>query len=123
MPIEDFRFEDGIYYTREFGNLTVEDARLWTEFARRYAQASEMPIVAVVNALDVEQISKEAQRVFARASHIPNLDSAAVATRDAAAQSERIGQQAVQKHTYVFRNLAEAVAYARQRLAELREEA
>ena len=51
MSIDSIVFENGIFYCREFGNLTAEDAQLWAEKAAEFAKEyAPKPIVALVDA-------------------------------------------------------------------------
>jgi hypothetical protein len=118
MPIHDISFEDGIYFARESGEISLADAELWAKYAVLYASHSQTPIVALIDARDVTFITVEARRVFVRASHIPNLRGACVATKSVRnAQTSRIiGKMSLDDHTFVFETLEEARWYA-QRLA------
>lgn len=114
MPIDSIVFENGIFYCREFGNLTKEDALLWAEKAFEFARLSApQPIVALIDALDVQFVSMDARYVFAKASGIDGLALAAVVTKDPITeQSSRIiSVMAVRKHTYLFKSIEDARAF------------
>jgi hypothetical protein len=114
MPIDSIVFENGIYYCREFGNLSKEDAQLWAEKAFEYARLSApQPIVALIDALDVQFVSMDARHIFAKASGIDGLALAAVVTKDPITeQSSRIiNVMAVRKHTYLFKSIEDAKAF------------
>jgi hypothetical protein len=107
MSIDSIVFENGIFYCREFGNLTAEDAQLWAdkaaEFAKEYAPK---PIVALYE-------SMEARHILAQASGIEGLELAAVVTSNPLTRqsSQIIRALAVKKHTYIFSTIEEAKAF------------
>jgi hypothetical protein len=114
MPIDSIVFENGVYRCREFGNLSAEDAQLWATKAAEFAKAAApKPIVALIDALDVQFVAMEARHILAKASGIEGLALAAVVTRDAITeQSSRIiNVMAVRRHTYLFKTMEEAVAF------------
>ncbi len=124
MPVTDISFENGIYFAKESGRIDKADARLWAENARRYAEESSNLIVALVDALEVSYISNDARRIFAKASAIPGLHAAAVATKDQTATTVSvIGLMAVEQHTYIFSTLEAARKFAEAEIARLRENA
>jgi hypothetical protein len=114
MSIDSIVFENGIFYCREFGNLTAEDAQLWAdkaaEFAKEYAPK---PIVALIDAREVKYESMEARHILAQASGIEGLELAAVVTSNPLTRqsSQIIRALAVKKHTYIFSTIEEAKAF------------
>jgi hypothetical protein len=122
MPVIDIHFENGIFFARERGRIEKEDARLWARHAVYYAYYSPLPIIALVDALEVSHISNEARKIFARASRIPKLEAAAVAARDVVTvQTARvISLMAEDNHTHIFSTLAQAHDYAEWRMWQIR---
>jgi hypothetical protein len=111
MPIDSIIFENGIYYCRQYGNLSAEDAQLWADKAAEFAQAAApKPIVALIDALNVQFVSMDARYILAKASGIEGLALAAVVTQDALTEqsSKIINVMAVEKHTYLFKTPEEA---------------
>jgi hypothetical protein len=115
MPITDMHFKDGIFYAREYGRIEKDDARGWADAVARHASESKAPIVALVDAMEVDYISLEARQVFVRASTIPNLKCAAVAARNlvTAGSARVIAIMAEDNHTHIFPSLEAASAFAR----------
>jgi len=118
MPIHDMKFKDGIFYAREEGRISKEDAKAWAQQVKFYAANSDTPIVALVDALDVDYISREARQVFARTSYLPNFKGASVAAKNLVTMqtSRVIGLMASQDHTYVFSTMDQAERFARKLL-------
>jgi hypothetical protein len=122
MPVVDISFSDGIFYSREYGVLDKDDARLWSDAAARYAAESDVPIVALIDAKEVERITPSARQIFARVSMTPNLEISVVAASDPNAnRASRItGMVAINPTTFVFQDYEEARKYAIERVAEIR---
>lgn len=120
MPVVDMHFEDGVFFAREYGKIEKEDAKVWANAVARYAASSPTPIVAVIDALEVDFITTEARQVFVRASHTPNLMLSAVAAKGRVTyQTARIiSVMAEEDHTYIFPSVPEAYAFARRHLAD-----
>jgi hypothetical protein len=122
MPIDSIVFENGIFYCREYDNLTAEDARLWSEKAEEFARAyAPMPIVALVDARDVKFEAMEARQILAQASGIEGLELAAVVTNSPITQQSAriIKALAVKKHTYLFPTMEEAKAFIEKNLPHI----
>jgi len=123
MPISNYVFDDGIFYAREYGDITRQDAKHWADYARLSAAASPIPVVALIDATEVTSISLDARKVFAKASGIPNLAISAVAagTQASSREARVTASIAADPHTYIFATLDEAVAFAEQKAAEYRQ--
>lgn len=114
MPIDNIVFENGIFYCREFGNLSVEDAKLWADKAFEFAQSAvPQPIVALIDAREVKFVAMDARQIFAKASGIEGLALAVVVTNDPiTTQSSRIiNVMAVKKTTHLFKTMEEARSF------------
>jgi hypothetical protein len=114
MPLDSIIFENGIFYCREYGNITVGDAQEWADKAAEFALAyAPKPIVVLVDALEVKFISMEARQIFAQASGIKGLELAVVVSDDPVnRQSSRIIEVlAVKKNTHLFATMEEAKAF------------
>lgn len=114
MPIVDMKFEDGIFSAREYGRIEKADAKAWVEKLSHHCLTSLVPVVALVDALEVKYISTEARQIFVRASKIPNFKCSAVAAEQLiTVQTARVIARMSQKdHTYIFATLKEARAFA-----------
>lgn len=123
MPIIDMTFKDGIFFAREVGRIERDDARLWAEHASRYAAMNPVPLVALVDARDVTNVTPEARKIFARATLIPNFAVSAVVTKDIInTQTSRIiALMAPKRHTEIFGDYHEALAYAEHHAASFRQ--
>lgn len=82
MPIVDMTFENGVFFSREIGQVDERDARLWAEALHHCALSSRTPIVVLIDALQATGITSDARRVFARASETPNVRVAAIVTHN-----------------------------------------
>ncbi len=118
MPITDMWFEGGFFFAKEMGRIDKDDAKAWAQRADELAAANAEPIAAVVDALEVTYVTAEARQIFVRASKIPNLAFAVVATRDVITTQTAniIGMMAQREHTYVFGSLEDAWDFARRNL-------
>ncbi len=117
MPICDMRFETGIFFAKEIGQIYGEEALAWTEELQRYAAQSPVPIVVLIDARELTFISTAAQRIFTKAAETPNVKVAAVATgTPLATQLSRIVgllSRVRQTHdTHIFNTLEEATQFA-----------
>jgi anti-anti-sigma regulatory factor len=118
MAIVDYRFEDGIFYAREVGQITLEEAKEWARRLQEAAASHPTPIAAVVDALEVKRVDFMAQDVFSKASFTPRVLGIAVATTVVVSgTAQNIGLLGRKQHTAVFRTLAEAESHARQLVA------
>ena len=118
MPIRDMRFEDGIFYAKQTGLIDEADARRWVEALRKYAADSPMPIVALVDAREVEFVSHNASHIFVQGSSTANVKAAAVVTRTTTTtvKARTIGLMSEKGHTHettVFTSLVEAEKFAK----------
>lgn len=122
MPIDAISFDDGIFFTKESGVITNEDARYWREHLDKASAESDMPFVALVDALEVTDITPQAGRLFAEAARTENLFISAIATSEAMSfKSNLIGIIGKRGHTYVFPTLDEARAFAEEQLRYCRQ--
>jgi hypothetical protein len=118
MPIRDMRFENGIFYAKQTGMIDDADAQAWVDAMRTYAASSETPIVALVDAREVEFVSAHASLIFVQGSSTPNVKAAAVVTRTTTTtvKARTIGMMSEPHHThetYVFTSLPEAERFAK----------
>ncbi len=122
MPIDSITFEDGIFFTKESGVITNDDALYWRDELRKIATEADEPFVALVDALDVTDITPQAGRIFAEAARTENLFISAIATSESMSfKSNLIGIIGKRGHTYVFATLDEARAFAEEQLRYCRQ--
>lgn len=113
MPIEEYSFQNRIFFAREVGVITEADADEWTNQLKAHAQSSELPIVALVDALKAGLITIAVSDIFSQASFTSNLLAVVVATSPRVNIVARtIGMLGKPGHTKVFTSLAEARDYA-----------
>lgn len=117
MPVCDMHFRDGIFFARQQGYISPEDARQWAESLARHARSSQAPIVALVDARDVTSISEGARRILAYAAATPNVRVASMALSSplAAQQARMIALLSSARHTHqthLFSSMEEAEAFA-----------
>jgi hypothetical protein len=123
MPIDNMRFEDGIFYARQSGSISEAEARQWVDSFRAAAEASPTPIVALVDALEVTYIQPAASVIFIEGSTTPNVKAAAVVTRSTvtnvrARTISMMSENRSTHQTYIFSSMAEAEQFARTCLSE-----
>lgn len=82
MPINDIRFERGIFYAAQEGHVNTEDAEEWSRAMIAAAEASPGPIVIIVNALNAVSLSNDARRIFSQVSETPNVKVGVVVALD-----------------------------------------
>jgi hypothetical protein len=123
VPITNIQFVDGIYFCRQVGEITPEDASLWADYADHYAQKSLFPIVALIDATHCTYIKAKARAIFARASLTPNVHIASVAVREMKARQsvELTAMMALRQYTVIFDTLKEAEAFAVEQVQMLRD--
>ena len=116
MPIINIHFEEGVFYCKEVGEITPDDATRWANYAERFAEESPYPIVALIDATECTFVTAKARAIFARASAMPNLAHAAVAVTDFKVKQSvhLIAMMALQKHTQVFDTIEAAAQFAYQ---------
>lgn len=119
MPITNVQFDDGIFFCKEEGNISQEDALHWVELVTNYVkQRDGAPVVAVVDAFAVKTVSLEAREILAQSTKTTGIVAGAIATdKFTTIQTARvIGLISPEPHTYVFRTLKEATEFARETL-------
>jgi len=117
MPIHDMRFEGGIFYATEKGLIDEADARQWVDALQVHATGSPKPIVALIDAREVEFVSANASLIFVEGSATPNVKAAIVVTRstNTTIKARTIGMMSERHHThrtYVYTSLVEAERFA-----------
>lgn len=124
MPITDLRFEQGIFFAKESGQISGEDALMWMETLRACARESPVPVVVLIDARELTFITTAAQKIFTKAAETPNVKVAAVAAGTPVAMqlSHIVGllSRVRQTHdTHVFQTLEEAAQFARAQAREV----
>lgn len=119
MPITDYEFRNRIFFARESGVISSEDAREWAQKLSEHARQSSQPIVALVDALTVGAVNMGAQLTFSKATFTPNVIAVVVATNLATSlTSSNIGLMGKQRQTVVFPTLEQARQHAEKLLFE-----
>jgi hypothetical protein len=119
MPIQDYNFQDQIFFAREVGVINPEDAREWATRLAEAAAQSPMPIVALVDALGVSRVSVGAHDIFSKASYTRNVKRVVVATNVVISGSaSNISLLGKRNQTEVFRTLEEARHHAESLVAQ-----
>jgi hypothetical protein len=110
MPIIDMTFENGVFYAKEVGQVEKSDAETWARALRGYAATSPTPIVAVIDANEVNFVSAAARMIFAEASKTPKLKAICVGARDMMTMqmARVIGLLGERGRTFVFISMDEA---------------
>ncbi len=114
MPVTRMRFENGVFYAREVGDILADDAREWATGLRQAAESCPSPIVALVDAMDIGFVHPEARNIFAEASHTLNVRVIAVAVSSilAVEAARTVVMRGAPGKTYTFVTLTEARGFA-----------
>ncbi len=119
MPITNYECHDRVFFAKETGFVTTEEAYVWVEKLESCASQNQQPIVALVDALEVTRISPVAYQVFSKASFTENVVGVVVATNAVITQtSTTISRLGKRQQTWVFSTLDEARQYALRLLEE-----
>lgn len=112
MPITDYDFSDRVFFAKESDLITGDEANTWARKLAECALASDQPIVALVDALEVRQVSVAAHQIFTKASFTANLLAVVVATNDVVRlTATTIGMLGKRGKTVVFPTLEKAREY------------
>lgn len=113
MPITHYSLQGRVFFAKESGDISDEEARQWADKLKESAASAPTPIIALVDAMDVKHISLPAINIFARASFTHNVLGIVVATNlMGSGTSRNIGLLGKRNHTVVFRTLDEARQHA-----------
>jgi hypothetical protein len=119
MPITNYQFENRIFFAKENGQISEDDAKTWSEQLKEATETSDLPIIALVDAMDVTAMHRAAQQIFAKSAHFDNLLAVVVATNSIASlQSRTIGFLGRRGCTRIFPSLEEARQDTKQILAQ-----
>ena len=120
MPIQESSFEDGILICRESGRIDANDAQKFEQIVYAHANMSLTPIVVLIDAIDVELITPDANKIFLRTASIPNIRGHVVVTRNLiATQSARVlAIRNREKNTYIYESFDEALKFAKKLLEQ-----
>lgn len=113
MPITDYQFQDHIFFCKESGLVSIEDAEAWATKLKDTIRTSNAPVVAVVDAIETTFVARQAEQIFKECSYFENLRAIIVAANaQAYLQSEVIGLLGKQGVTRMVRSVEEAFAIA-----------
>ncbi|MBZ0276522.1 MAG: hypothetical protein K8I60_10275 [Anaerolineae bacterium] len=121
MPVCDMRFENGIFYSRQVGEVDTADAQEWVAAMQQYAGTSADPIVMLIDACEATVVTPAASLVLLEGSATPNIAVAVIVANSGAMQqrSQVIGMMS-EPHSshpsYVFTNYVEAEKFARRQV-------
>ncbi len=80
MAITDFAFQTQIFFAKHSRIIAGDEAQLWVDKLTEYAQWSFTPIVALVDASEVSQITFPAHSLLTKASFINNVSAIVIAS-------------------------------------------
>jgi hypothetical protein len=125
MPVTNIHFEDGVFYCKEAGEISPDDAMRWAKYVEQFAEQSPNPIIALIDGAECTFITAKARTIFARASSTPNLHAVVIATSDFKVKQsiQLISMMAHEKHTHVFDTIEAAADFAYRRAVSLRDTA
>lgn len=121
MPITEMTLDGGIFYVREEGEITKEDAVDYTMELISHCEQQPSPIVILIDAMDVTSVSMDARKIFARVTSDQNHDQAYVAcgSLNIVQAARVIGLMSKDRKTHVYRSLETARDHATQRVEQL----
>ncbi len=109
MPITDYHFENRIFFAKEWGIVSKDDAEMWSAKLKEFADTCSQPIVALVDAMDVTAVQKPAQKIFIDSGYFDNILAIIVATNTTVAlQAETIGLLGKRSKTRIWPSLEKA---------------
>lgn len=115
MPITDYRFQDRVFSAREAGTISADEAKEWADKLQEYARQSSERIVALVDAVEVKNVTFAAQQIFSKASYTPNVMAVVVVTNNVVGgTATNISLLGKRQQTVIFRTFDEANAYIQQ---------
>ena len=113
MPITDYHFENRIFFAKESGDISKEDAQQWVKRLQKTASSSELPIVALVDVMEVHSVLRAAEQLFIEGAYTENLLAVLVATNAVVSvQARTIGLLGKRGHTRIFNSLDDARSHA-----------
>lgn len=121
MPIHKMNFSDGVFYAKQVGYVDNTDAKMWVNALNKYARNSAQPIIALVDAEEVNRLCPTVVKIFEEALTSPNIQGIAIATGDfISAQKARVASSLSElSGVRVFPDMAEARTYAEGRVTSL----
>lgn len=103
MPITDYQFENRIFFAKESGVISTDDAQTWSDRLKDVLQTSDLPVVVVVDAMDVTLVHNAAKQIFIESASFDNLLTSIVATnRVVTIQAKSISMGRKQGRTLIF---------------------
>ena len=121
MPITKMWLDNQIFYVREEGDITRDDALRYSKQLTALFKDTDKPIIIVVDAMGVKDISMDARKIFARITNDPMHEKAFVASNSVPMKqaSRVIGMMSEDNKTIIFESFEEAKEQAQQRQLEL----
>lgn len=121
MPIHKMNFADGVFYAKQVGYVDNVDAKMWANALNKYAHGSTEPIIALVDAVEVNRLCPSVVKMFEDVLASPNVVGIAIATGDfVTSQKARVASTLSEiKGVRVFPEVSEAREYAQGRANSL----
>src|SRR5690606_27115527 len=77
MPIHRMNFENGIFAAKQVGYFDNLDGRMWANALHTHAKNDLLPLVAVVDIVEVSRICPTLVKTLTEVSKLPNLNGIA----------------------------------------------
>lgn len=113
MPIKDCYIEDRIFFAHESGLLTPSDAMVWVSYLEQQPITPDAPVVAIVDAREVTQVTGDAMFVFLQASYCSKLLAVLVVSSVYnMAMAHAFADLGEEGKTHIFTSYEKALAFA-----------
>jgi len=118
MPIHTMHHQNGVFFAKQVGYVDHVDARMWANALNTYAQASDFPIVAVIDMTEVDRLCPTTVKTFAQALESRNVLNIALIAGDlmASRNAKVLGKLADVDRLRIFSSRDAAQRFANERL-------
>jgi hypothetical protein len=118
MPIHTMRLKDGVFFARQVGYVDNVDVRMWGSALEKYAAASPLPIMAVIDLGEADRVCPTVIREISSVLAVSHLMGVAIAAGDnmASRNAQVLSTLGALRGVRVFATLQEAREYADNRL-------
>lgn len=119
MPIHRMTFEDQCFTAKAVGYFDNTELRLWANALNNHAESQSLPIVAVVDMVEVNRLCPTVTKIFTEAFKNPKMKGIALVMSDSmASQNMRVIDKLSDiPGVRVFATQEEAQRFARSRLS------
>jgi hypothetical protein len=118
MAIHKMNFADEVFFAKQVDYVDNVDAKMWVSALGKYAKNSASPIMAVVDASEVNRFCPTVVKLFAEALNLPNVRGIAIVTGDlmASQKARVVGSLSEIENIRIFSTTEDAQRFAQSRL-------